>query len=85
MILNAVHKGHGVYHKMIVQVIGLIQMGSNHHLIFFTPQFFGQLQPDLMGGLWVGLSGGKALIAVIGHRAVLLPEPLFDCDISSRA
>ena len=33
-----------------------------------------------MGGLWVGLSGGKALIAVIGHRAVLLAEPLFDCD-----
>ena len=55
-------------------------MGGNHYLIFFTPQLFGQLQPDLMGGLWVSFSGGKALIAVIGHRAVLLAKPLFDGD-----
>ena len=65
---------------MIVQVIGLVQMGGNHYLIFFTPQLFGQLQPDLMGSLWVSFSGGKALIAVIGYRAVLLAEPLFDSD-----
>ena len=65
---------------MIVQVIGLIQMGGNHYLIFFTPQLLGQLQPDLMGSLRVSFSGGKALITVIGHRAVLLAEPLFDSD-----
>ena len=36
-ILDAIYKGNRVQHKMVMQMIGLIQMGGNHHLIPFAP------------------------------------------------
>ena len=55
-------------------------MGSNQHLVFFTPQLFCQGKADLMGQLRRSLAGGKGLIAVVSYRAFLLAKPLFHGD-----
>ena len=77
VVLDPVNERNRVHHKVVVQVIGFIQVGCHQHLVFLTPQCFCQLQPDLMGHFRGGLAGGKALIAVISHRAFLLAKPLF--------
>ena len=77
VILDPVNERYGVDNKVVVQVMGFVQMGGHQHLVFFTPQFFRQGKADLMGQLRRSLAGGKALIAVVGHSPVLLSKPLF--------
>ena len=77
VILDPVNQRHGIDDKMVVQVMGLVQMGSYQHLVFFAPQLFRQGKADLMGQLRRGLAGGKGLIAMVGYRAFLLAKPLF--------
>ena len=74
MKLDPVHKGNGINDEMTVQMVFLIQMGSDQHLIFLAPKLPCQPDRDFMGNLRSGFTGSKALIAVIGHRAVLLAE-----------
>ena len=75
VVLDAVRKGYGVDDKVIVQMIFFVKVGGDDHLIAVAPKPGRQLYADLMRQLRRGLSGGKGLIAVIGHRAVLLAEP----------
>lgn len=65
---------------MTMQMILLIQMGGNQHLIFLAPQLPDQLHTDLMGHLRCSLTGGKGLIPMIGDDTVLLAEALLDCQ-----
>ena len=58
-------------------MIFFVKVGSDDHLIAVAPKSLRQLYADLMCQFRRGLTGGKGLIAVIGHRAVLLTEPLF--------
>ena len=37
VVLDTIHKGHRIQHKMIVKMVRLIQMGGNNHLIPVTP------------------------------------------------
>ena len=77
MVADAIYEGHSVHHKMIMQMVLLIQMGGNQHLIFLAPQLSGQLHADLMGQFRCSLTGGKGLIPMIGNDAVLLAETFF--------
>ena len=77
VIFDAVRKGYGVDDKVIVQMIFFVEVGGDDHLIAVAPKPRRQLYADLMCQFRRGLAGGKGLIAVIGHRAVLLAEPLF--------
>lgn len=70
---------------MTMQMILLIQMGGNQHLIFLAPQLPDQLHTDLMGHLRCSLTGGKGLIPMIGDDTVLLAEALLDCQHLTRA
>ena len=65
---------------MIMQMVLLIQMGGNQHLIFLAPQLPGQLHANLMGQFRCSLTGGKGLIPMIGDDTVLLAEALLDCQ-----
>ena len=78
MVADAIYEGHSVHHKMTMQMVLLIQMGGNQHLIFLAPQLPGQLHADLMGQFRRSLTGGKGLIPMIGNDAVLLAEALLD-------
>ena len=80
VVADAIHKGYGVHHKMTMQVVFLIQMGGDQHLIFLAPQLPGQLYADLMGQFRCSLTGGKGLIPMIGDDTVLLAEALLDCQ-----
>ena len=77
VILDPVYKGHRIQHKMIVQVIFFVKVGCNNHLITVTPQTGGELHSDLVRRFGRDLAGSKGLIPVVGHRPVLLAEPLF--------
>lgn len=80
VVFEAVQKRHRINHKMIVQVAVLVQMGGNDDLVLIAPKLLCQLHPDFMGHFRRGFSGGKGLVAVVGHGAVLFAEPLFDSD-----
>ena len=80
VILDPVNERHGIDNKVVVQVMGFVQMGGYQHLVFFTPQLFCQGKADLMGQLRRSLAGGKGLIAVVSYRAFLLAKPLFHGD-----
>ena len=47
LILLAVHIGHGIYHKMVVQIIR-VHVGGNQHLETPAPDLAGQCHADLM-------------------------------------
>ena len=72
----SIHEGHGVYHKMVVYMRFLVQMGGHQHLEAVAPEFIGKLHTDLMGLLRRDLSGGEGLIAVEGHCAAGFSELL---------
>ena len=78
VIFDTIQKGHRIQHKVVVQMIRFIQMGGHDHLIPVAPELPGQLQADLMSNLRRGLAGSKGLIAMIGHRAVLLSKAALD-------
>ncbi|CAK7076501.1 MAG: hypothetical protein EUB_03938 [Eubacterium sp.] len=61
---------------MIMKVLPIL-MGCDDHLKTVTPEFLGQLHADLVGLLGGDLSGGKALIAMIGYNAAFLMILLF--------
>ena len=65
---------------MIVQMAVFIQMGGNDDLVLIAPKLLCQLYPNLMGHFRRSFSGGKGLVAVVGHGAVLFAKPLFDGD-----
>ena len=77
VVFDAVRKGNRVQYKVIVQMIFFVKVGGDDHLIAVAPKPGRQFHADLMRQFGRGLAGGKGLIAVIGHRAVLLAEPLF--------
>ena len=58
-------------------MIFFVKVGGDDHLIAVAPKPGRQLYADLMRQFGRGLAGSKGLVAVIGHRAVLLAEPLF--------
>ena len=55
-------------------------MGGNDDLVFIAPKLLCQLHPDLMSHFRSGFSGGKGMVAVVGHSAVLFAESFFDGD-----
>ena len=77
VVFDAVRKGNCVDDKVIVQMIFFVKVGGDDYLIAVTPEPGRQLYADLMRQLRRGLAGGKGLITVVGHRAVLFAEPLF--------
>ena len=77
VVLDAVRKGYGVDDKVIVQMIFFVKVGGDNRLIAVAPKPGRQLYADLMRQFRRGLAGSEGLIAVIGHRTVLLAEPLF--------
>ena len=79
VVFDAVRKGYGVDDKVVVQMIFFVKVGGNDHLIAVAPKPGRQLYANLMRQLRRGLAGGKGLIAVVGHRAILLAKPLFHC------
>ena len=80
MILNAVQKGYRINHKMIVQMVGLIQMRGNDHLILFAPELFSQLHANLMRQLRSSFTGSKGLITVVSYGAILFAELPLHCQ-----
>ena len=58
-------------------MIFFVKVGGDDHLIAVAPEPGRQLYADLMRQFRRGLAGGKGLITMVGHRAVLLAEPLF--------
>ena len=80
VVFDAVHKGYRIQHKMIVQMVFLIQMGRHQHLIPFAPKPLRQLHADLMRQLRRGLAGREGLIPMVGDHTVLLAETLFYCQ-----
>ena len=77
MVFDAVRKGNCVDDKVIVQMIFFVKVSGDDHLIAVAPEPGRQLYADLMRQFRRGLAGGKGLITVVGHCAVLLAEPLF--------
>lgn len=78
VVLDAVHKGHRVDDKVGMQMVGTIQMSCNKHLIPVSPKLPRQLDPNLMGNLRGGLSGGEGLVAVVGNDTILFPVEFLD-------
>ena len=77
VVFDAVSKGNRVDDKVIVQMIFFVKVGGDNRLIAVAPKPLRQLYADLMRQFRRGFAGGEGLIAVIGHRTVLLAEPLF--------
>lgn len=77
VVFDTVNERNGVQNEMIVQVIFFVKVGRHDHLIAAAPQTGSQPFADLVRHFGGGLAGGKRLIAVIGHRPVFFPEPLF--------
>ena len=63
---------------MIVQMVFVIEVGGDKHLVAISPKALRQLHADLMGNLRGGLAGGKGLIPVVGHGAALFAIAPFD-------
>ena len=63
---------------MVVQVVRLVQMGSDNHLKAAPPQFLRQLHANLMRHRRGTFPRRKGLVAVERHDALVLPVPLFD-------
>ena len=76
-ILFPIHERDCVQHKMIMQMVCLIQMGGDYHLISFAPQASCQLNTNLVSDFWGGFSRSKGLVAVVGYGSVLLAKTLF--------
>ena len=63
---------------MIVQMVFVIEVGDDKHLVAISPKALRQLDADLMGNFRGGLAGSKGLIPVVGHGAILLAKMPFD-------
>ena len=59
-------------------MVSAIQMSCNKHLITVSPNLPRQLDPDLMGKLRGGLSGGEGLVAVVSNDPILFPVEFLD-------
>ena len=68
---DPVHKGNGVDNEVVVQVVFMVKVRGDKHLIPISPKALRQLDADLMRDFRGGFSGGKGLIPMIGHGAVL--------------
>ena len=64
MVVLAVHKGNGVYDKVVVQTFG-IEVGGNDDLKPFAPHLLGKFYPKLVRLLRRDLALHKTLVAVI--------------------
>ena len=76
-ILFPIHERDCVQHKMIMQMVCLIQMGGDYHLISFAPQASCQLNPNLMLDFGSSFTGSKGLVAVVGYGSILFTEAFF--------
>ena len=63
---------------MIVQMVFVIEVGGDKHLVAISPKALRQLHADLMGNLRGGLAGGKGLITVVGNGAIFFAKATFD-------
>ena len=63
---------------MIVQMVFVIEVGGDKHLVAISPKALRQLHADLMDNLRGGLAGGKGLITVVGHGAIFFAKATFD-------
>ena len=71
VIFAAIYEGNRVQDEVVMQMIGVIQMRSNDHLIAVSPKPLRQLHADFVGDLRRSLARREALIPVIGHGAIL--------------
>ena len=62
---------------MDMQVIFLIQMRGNHHLIAFPPEPAGQLHADPMRNFWRSFSRSKGLVTMVSNGSILLAKVPF--------
>ena len=69
----AVHKGYGVQHKMVMQMM-LVKMGGNHHLKAVAPKLLCQLYADGVGGFGGGFPRSEGLVAVEGKDTIRFLE-----------
>ena len=76
VILLSIHKGDGVQHKMVVDVL-TVQGGWLPPLETCPPQSPGQFYANLMGLLQRDLSGSEGLVAMVGDNPVLFAVLLF--------
>ena len=78
VVLDAIHKGNGVYNKVGMQVVCLVQMGCYQYLVAVPPQPLCQLDSNFMGKLRGSFSRGKGLVAVVGKRSAFLAKASLD-------
>ena len=71
-------KGYGVYHKMVMEIIG-IEVGGNNNFIFLAPHTPCGFQADFVRFFGSYFARLKALIPVIRHIAACFAEALFCC------
>ena len=76
--LDPIHKGNGVDNEVVVQVVFMVKVRGDKHLIPISPKALRQLDADLMGDLRGGLAGGKGLIPMVSHGAVFFTIAPFD-------